>query len=97
MKAYGIENFRPEKLWSAPGCDRCHASGYKGRIGIFEAIHVNTKEIESIIPNYPSEREIKEVAEKQGILDMKEDGVVKALRGITTLEEVASVVDLEED
>ncbi|MBP6911992.1 MAG: hypothetical protein KBB88_02225, partial [Candidatus Pacebacteria bacterium] len=79
------------------GCTHCHMSGYKGRIGIFEAIHVNTKEVEEIIPNYPSEREIKEIAEKQGILDMKEDGVAKVLAGITTLEEVSSVVDVEED
>ena len=97
LSLFGVANPRPETLWAAVGCDLCHGSGYKGRIGIFEAIHVNTKEIESIIPNYPSEREIKEVAEKQGLLDMKEDGVVKVVTGVTTLEEVASVTDLEED
>lgn len=97
LALFGVANPRPETLWAAVGCDLCHGSGYKGRIGIFEAIHVNTKEIESIIPNYPSEREIKEVAEKQGLLDMKEDGVVKVITGVTTLEEVASVTDLEED
>ena len=53
--------------------------------------------IEKIIPENPSEREIKKVAQKQGILDMKEDGIIKALNGITSLEEVKSVVDIEED
>lgn len=75
----------------------CHKTGFKGRLGIFEAIQVNTSEIEKIIPTNPSDREIKEVADKQGILDMKEDGVIKVLKGITTLAEVKSVVDVEED
>lgn len=97
LSLFGVANPRPETLWQSVGCEACHMSGYKGRIGIFEAIHVNTKEVEAVIPNYPSEREIKEVAEKQGILDMKEDGIVKVVTGVTTLEEVASVTDLEED
>lgn len=97
LTLFGVAHPRPETLWQSVGCEACHMSGYKGRIGIFEAIHVNTKEVEAVIPNYPSEREIKEVAEKQGILDMKEDGIVKVVTGVTTLEEVASVTDLEED
>lgn len=97
IESFGITNVRPETIYEAPGCDECHQSGYKGRIGIFEAIEVNTPEIEKIIPGEPSEREIKEVAEHQGILDMKEDGIIKVLQGITTLTEVKSVVDLEEN
>lgn len=97
LSLFGSVYTRPDTLFSATGCTHCHMSGYKGRIGIFEAIQVNTKEVEEIIPNYPSEREIKEIAKKQGILDMKEDGVAKVLAGITTLEEVSSVVDVEEE
>ena len=54
-------------------------------------------QIEEIIPQNPSEREIKKVGDHQGILDMKEDGIIKALKGVTSLEEVKSVVDLEQD
>ena len=75
---------------------QCNSTGYKGRMGIFEAIH-NDAQIEAIITKNPSEREIKEVAANQGSLDMKEDGIVKILKGITSYAEVSSVVDLYED
>jgi len=92
---YGVslENI---KVWDPVGCEKCNMSGYKGRIGIFEAIY-NDKEISELIPNNPSEREIKNVAEHQGLLDMKEDGLVKILKGVTSYAEVISVVDIEED
>ena len=83
------------KLYGPVGCEACNNTGYKGRMGIFEAI-LNDAAIEAIIPNNPSEREIKEIAANQGILDMKEDGVVKILTGITSFDEVQSVVDFYE-
>jgi type IV pilus assembly protein PilB len=83
------------KIYEPVGCEKCNKTGYKGRMGIFEAIQ-NSEEIENIIPKNPSEREIREVASKQGILNMKEDGIVKVLTGITDLEEVKSVVDFYE-
>lgn len=94
---YQITNETPITLYEAVGCEKCNHTGYKGRIGIFEAIQVNDPEIEKIIPTSPSEREIKQIADKQGILDMKEDGVIKIIMGLTTIEEVRSVVDLDED
>jgi len=69
-------------------------TGYKGRLGIFEAVEAN-EEIEKIIPTNPSEREIREIAAKQGYLTMQEDGVIKSLKGITTLEEVERSVSLD--
>jgi len=70
------------KIYEAVGCSDCNNTGYHGRIGIFETIH-NDASIEKIIPNNPSEREIKIIAEKQGYLNMKEDGIIKILKGIT--------------
>ena len=96
LEAYNLTADQDIKLYSAVGCDNCSHTGYKGRIGIFEAIQTN-EEIEKIIPTNPSERDIKRVANKQGIFNMQEDGVVKIVAGITTLEEVESVVDLNEE
>lgn len=84
------------KLFGPAGCQECNNTGYKGRMGIFEAIH-NDANIEKLIPQNPSEREIKETASMQGYLDMREDGIVKIIKGITSYEEVASVVDLYEE
>ncbi len=103
MKAEGknIENYKiqsnpPFKLFNAVGCEKCNLTGYKGRIGIFEAIKTD-EAIEKIMPENPSEREIKKVASTQGILSMRQDGLVKMLNGITSFEEVQSVVDLSEE
>ena len=95
LEAYNLKADMPIKLYTAPGCAKC-TGGFKGRIGIFEAI-LTDEEIEKIIPTNPSEREIKKVANKQGIFNMQEDGVVKILAGITSIEEVQSVVDLTEE
>ena len=78
------------------GCDKCNNIGYTGRIGIFEAIKTD-EGIEKIMPENPSEREIKKVASTQGILSMRQDGLVKILSGITSFDEVQSVVDLNEE
>ena len=97
-----IHKKQPEKdisldtIWksSEVGCKHCNASGYKGRIGIYEAI-LMTSEMEDILIENPSEKELLQITEKQGILNMREDGVVKVLEGTTSLEELARVVDIE--
>jgi type IV pilus assembly protein PilB len=96
FSTYGIDVNAPIKIFEAVGCDKCNKTGYYGQMGIFEAIY-NDAEIEAIIPQNPSEREIKKIAAKQGTLNMKEDGVVKVLKGITSLEEVGGAVDLLEE
>ncbi|MDE2030692.1 MAG: type II/IV secretion system protein [Patescibacteria group bacterium] len=93
---YGVDMDAPIKIYEAVGCPLCNNTGYKGRLGIFEAIH-NDAAIEAIIPNNPSEREIKNIAANQGSLNMKEDGIVKVLKGITSYAEVGSVVDFYEE
>ncbi len=93
---YGVDMNREIKIYQANGCEECNKTGYHGRLGIFETIH-NDARIEKIIPNNPSEREIKEIAAEQGYLNMEEDGILKILKGITSYEEVGSVVDFYEN
>ena len=75
------------------GCDICKNTGYKGRLGIYEAILTSDK-IETAIENNPSEREIWTAAKGQGILTMKQDGVIKILSGVTSLDELERVIAL---
>lgn len=84
-----------EKVWRAVGCEKCNG-GYKGRVGIFEAVIMDA-EIEKLLDTIPSEREVREVAKKQGILTMREDGIEKILAGTTSFDEVERVVDLERE
>lgn len=80
-------------LFDAKGCEACGGSGYKGRVGIFEAIRIDEK-IEEVILTDTREAAIREASKPQGIPTMQEDGIFKALAGITTLDEVARVLDL---
>jgi type IV pilus assembly protein PilB len=76
------------------GCEVCGGRGYKGRVGIFEAIFMDSS-IEEMLRNKPSEREIAQAAKPQGIPTMQQDGVLKILKGITSLDELTRVIDLE--
>ncbi len=88
------ENAEGKKMWRAVGCDKCNQTGYKSRIGVHEGI-LTDEAIEKIINTNPSEREIKKAALPQGIMDMAQDGMVKVLKGITSLDELGRVVELE--
>jgi type II secretory ATPase GspE/PulE/Tfp pilus assembly ATPase PilB-like protein len=84
-------------VWDAgnkPDCDNCHGRGYRGRIGIYEAVFMDDA-IEKILREKPSEREVAAAARPQGIPTMPEDGIIKVLRGVTSMEELRRVVDLE--
>ncbi len=81
-------------LWKSPGCALCNNTGYKGRIGLYEAI-LTDENVERLITENPSERELFRAAEKQGILSMKEDGIMKMIEGITSFAELERVVDVE--
>lgn len=89
-----IEGLQKDTYFQAVGCEHCNNIGYKGRIGVHEAILMDDA-IEKVINENLSEREIKKASLPQGILDLKQDGVVKVLKGVTTLDELSRVVDME--
>ena len=78
------------KIPKAIGCPYCNLNGYRGRIGLFEAFLIDD-EMEKFIFKNPSIAELKEKAQKSGMATMKQDGFIKILEGITTIEEVARV------
>lgn len=81
------------KIYKPVGCPVCSGTGYKGRVGIFEAIFMDAS-IEKVLVQNPSEREVRDAAVNQGIPSLKEDGIMKVLEGITSLEEIGKAVDL---
>jgi type II secretory ATPase GspE/PulE/Tfp pilus assembly ATPase PilB-like protein len=76
-----------EKLYRPVGCDKCHGLGFKGRIGIFEVLTI-TEPIEKLILEMGSEREITQAALEDGMITMAQDGILKAIEGLTSMEEV---------
>jgi type IV pilus assembly protein PilB len=79
-------------IYEAVGCKKCNDRGYKGRIGIYETLEMN-KELEKIILSNPSESAILEEANRQGMVTMKQNGMLKVIEGITTIEEVLRVAE----
>ena len=78
------------KIPQAKGCKDCNFTGFKGRIGIFEAFLVDN-EMEKFILTSPSISALREKAIKKGMLTMRQDGIIKVLEGITTIGEVERV------
>lgn len=78
---------RKLEFFKGKGCDVCSNSGYKKRIGIFEIFPV-TPEMQALIIQKVPASKLAEESVKQGMLTMKQDGILKVLDGITTLEEV---------
>lgn len=85
----GIDPKNP-KIYEAVGCDKCGNIGYKGRMGIFEVLPL-LEDLQEMIFNKQPAYKVYEAAAKIGMITMKQDGIIKVLRGETTLEEIARV------
>jgi type II secretory ATPase GspE/PulE/Tfp pilus assembly ATPase PilB-like protein len=79
------------ELMKTVGCPFCNDTGYKGRIGVFELFLIDD-EIEKLIMTKPSDVDVKLLARRKGMINMREDAMMKVLKGITTIEEVERVV-----
>lgn len=75
------------KIYAPVGCDKCNKTGYKGRVGIFEFLE-GGPDLEQTILKEASEVALRAVAEKQGMVTMQQDGILKVLEGKTTFDEV---------
>ena len=78
------------KIPRVQGCKFCNFTGYKGRIGIFE-FFLKDDEMENFILKSPSITDLRKIARKKGMVLMREDGLIKVLQGMTTLEEIKRV------
>ena len=81
------------KFYHGLGCDECQGLGYKSRIGIYEVFTMNAEIEKVIVGGEVSEYLIRDLAKKQGMLTMAQDGILKALDGVTTAEEVFRVTE----
>jgi len=84
------------KLYKAheDGCESCNHSGYRGRIGIYEVLN-NSEAVQKMIVTNATSETIQEEAIKEGMITMQLDGLIKALRGQTTIEEILRVTAQE--
>lgn len=83
-------NWKDMNFYRPKGCEQCSNEGYKGRQGIYEVLEMD-EEIGKMITSQASSDEIDRKAREKGMLTMAEDGFIKAVSGITSLEEVMRV------
>ena len=94
---FNIKSLVPEHngiFFRPKGCDKCYKTGYAGRVGITEVL-VLTNKIKELILAGGNELEIRQAAREAGMKTMREDAVLKAARGLTTLEEVVRITASE--
>jgi len=92
LKYWNLENVKGAQFYKPNGCIQCKNTGYKGRAGIYEVLHVNDAVREMIINGY-SAGQITKACEKSGMLTtLKQDAAQKVAAGITSVEEATSAV-----
>ena len=79
-----------KEVYKPEGCPACGNKGFKGRIAIYETLYV-TPELEEVIISKPNEDTIRKEADRQGMVTMRQDGLVKVLQGHTSIEQVYEV------
>ena len=86
----------PLYIYKSQGCYKCAKKGTKGRTGLYEVL-VMTEELEKTISIEPSEYKIIEEAKRQGMITLKQDGILKVLDGVVSLEEILKAVETKEE
>ncbi len=79
-------------FYTSPGCDKCSGLGYKGRVGVYEVLTMTDGLRELISTREPSIVEVRDTASREGMVTMFQDGLIKALNGLTDLTELQRVV-----
>ena len=91
IEAYGLKEQMGLVFFQGKGCGKCNTTGYKGRIALYETIDVDDTMHAIISDQRGNEGAVKTAALAQGMLSMKQDGLLKVLKGITTLSEIERV------
>lgn len=92
QSGHRVEDLANLKFYKATGCEKCHGLGYKGRVGVFEIFTMSPTIEKMILGGNVSEYDIEKAAIDGGMISMMQDGLLKALAGVTSIKEVFSKV-----
>ena len=81
-----------ETIWTAHGCDRCRNTGYAGRVGVYELLVVDDQ-LRDVIARNPNVSEFRRMCLERGMVSLRDDGMAKVAKGLTTVQEVLRVTE----
>ncbi|MDY7038439.1 MAG: ATPase, T2SS/T4P/T4SS family, partial [Thermodesulfobacteriota bacterium] len=84
---FSLEEIPDLRIYAPRGCSECNGSGYKGRIGLYELMEVTDEVSKAINANVP-EDQLRKTAKKEGMVNLRDAGLEKIRRGVTSVEEV---------
>lgn len=93
LKKYDIDLSKEINFYRGKGCDFCNGTGLKGRMAVFEAVPVNENIKNIIVEKRGSEELINKERQSMGLITMKQDGILKIIKGFTTIEEIERVTE----
>jgi type II secretory ATPase GspE/PulE/Tfp pilus assembly ATPase PilB-like protein len=91
--SYLPEDIKPI-FWISSGCDECHAIGYKGRTGVYEVLKIS-RAVQEVLVSKTTLNNVREVAEREGFTMLAYDGLQKAIKGITSHQELVRNVSIQ--
>jgi type IV pilus assembly protein PilB len=93
VKRFGWEGRGKIRLARGRGCEQCYDSGYKGRMGIHEAIETDT-DLQSLIMSSPGRDDLTAFLKNRGVVSLFDDGMERVVEGLTTIEEVSRSISV---
>ncbi len=87
-----LQGMPTDKMWVSKGCDKCRQTGYSGRVGIYELLVVDDQ-LRDIIARNPNVAEFRRLCMERGMVSLRQDGMRKVQRGLTTVQEVLRVTE----
>jgi type IV pilus assembly protein PilB len=87
-----MQGMDTDEMWVAKGCDKCRKTGYSGRVGIYELLVVDDQ-LRDIVARNPNVAEFRRLCLERGMVSLRNDGMRKVKRGLTTVQEVIRVTE----
>lgn len=87
-----IQGLPADEVWMPKGCDKCRKSGYSGRLGIYELLVIDDQ-LRDIVARNPNVSELRRLCTERGMVNLRADGLKKAIKGFTSVEEVLRITE----
>jgi type IV pilus assembly protein PilB len=88
------KGFDPNATYKGVGCDKCRKTGYSGRLGVYELL-VMDDSLRDMVTRNPDVVQLRKLCRESGLVTLREDGMQKVMKGLTTVDEILRVTENE--